>query len=52
MKGNQIIFGEQAETTGDRLSLLKGWAQEHEAYKQRWSSNVFNYEKALTDRRL
>jgi hypothetical protein len=30
-RGNQIVFGEQTETTGDRLNLFKGWAQEHEA---------------------
>ncbi|SRR5258708_6798099 len=30
-RGDQIVFGEQIETTGDRLSHFKGWAQEHEA---------------------
>src|SRR5258708_1126887 len=30
-RGDQIAFGEQIETTGDRLNLLKGWAQEYEA---------------------
>lgn|SRR5262249_40991901 len=28
-KGEQIIFKDQVETTGDRLNLLEGWASSH-----------------------
>jgi hypothetical protein len=28
-KGEQIIFKDQVETTGDRLTLLAGWASSH-----------------------
>jgi hypothetical protein len=28
-RGEQIVFGDQEETSGDRLNLLNGWASSH-----------------------